>query len=89
MPVHANVPRGASDLDHARLPPRWLAPLDVATSWGRALSSSVAIQPRADWPTQKAVDPFSRSLSPHTKRPPEGGLSTMKWVSSYTVFGAL
>ena len=28
----ANVPAGASDLDYAQLPLRWLAPLDVAAS---------------------------------------------------------
>ncbi len=38
----ANVPAGASDLDYAQLPLRWLAPLDVAAFEGRALSSSVA-----------------------------------------------
>ena len=28
----ANVPPGASDLDYAQLPLRWLAPLDVAAT---------------------------------------------------------
>src|SRR5260370_6017175 len=44
---HANVPPGASDLDHAKLPLRWLAPLDVAAPEGRALPSSMGVQPCA------------------------------------------
>ena len=64
----ANVPAGASDLDYAQLPLRWLAPLDVAAFEGRALSSSVAIQPRPDRPAQNVDDPFSRSLKAQTKK---------------------
>jgi hypothetical protein len=64
----ANVPAGASDLDYAQLPLRWLAPLDVAAFKGRALPSSVAIQPRADRPAQNVNDPFSRSLKAQTTK---------------------
>jgi hypothetical protein len=46
---------------------RWLAPLDVAASSGRALPSSVAMQPRADGPAQNIHDPFSRSLKVQQK----------------------
>jgi hypothetical protein len=60
--AHANIPHSAPNLDHARLPFRRLAILDVAASEEkRSLPSSLAIQSRPDR-TQQADDPYSRSL---------------------------